>query len=70
MENFFYPVAHIETVRFIIGLAASNGWEVHHLDMKTAFLHGDLKEVVYVSQSEGFVDEGNEHKVYKLKNAL
>ncbi|XP_022558682.2 uncharacterized protein LOC111206341 [Brassica napus] len=69
-EEVFAPVARIETVRFIIGLAASNDWEVHHLDVKTAFLHGDLKEVVYVSQPEGFVIEGSESKVYKLNKAL
>lgn len=52
-EEVFTPVARIETVRFLISLAASNGWEIHHLDVKTAFFHGDLKEVVYVSQPEG-----------------
>lgn len=69
-EEVFAPVARIETVRFIIALAASYGWEVHHLDVKTAFLHGDLKEVVYVTQPEGFVTKGSEDKVYKLKKAL
>ena len=54
-EEVFAPVARIETVRFILSLAASKGWEVHHLDVKTAFLHGDLKEEVYVSQPEGFI---------------
>lgn len=53
-EEVFAPVTRIETVRFLIALAASNGWEIHHLDVKTAFLHGDLKETVYVSQPEGF----------------
>ena len=47
-------MAQIETVRLIIGLAASYGWEIHHLDIKTAFLHGDLKEEVCVTQPEGF----------------
>lgn len=45
-EEVFAPVARIETIHFILALAASNGWEIHHLDVKTAFLHGDLKEVV------------------------
>lgn len=53
-EEVFAPVARIETARFIIALAASRGWEIHHLDVKTAFLHGDLKEDVYVQQPEGF----------------
>lgn len=45
-DEVFAPVARIETVRLIIGIAASYGWEIHHLDVKTAFLHGDLKEEV------------------------
>ena len=69
-EEVFAPVARIETVRFIIALAASRGWEIHHLDVKTAFLNGDLKEVVFVSQPEGFEVKGQEHKVYKLHKAL
>ena len=69
-EEVFAPVARIETVRFIIALAASRGWEIHHLDVKTAFLNGDLKEVVFVSQPEGYEVKGQEHKVYKLHKAL
>ncbi|CAA7058194.1 unnamed protein product [Microthlaspi erraticum] len=69
-EEVFAPVARIETIRFIIALAASQGWEVHHLDVKTAFLHGELKEEVYVSQPDGFVIKGSEDKVYKLHKAL
>lgn len=38
------PVAWIETIRFILALVASNKWEVHHLKVKTAFLHGELKK--------------------------
>ena len=49
-DEVFAPVARIETVRFIISLATSNGWEIHHLDVKTTFLHGELKEDVYVTQ--------------------
>ena len=69
-DEVFAPVARVETIRLIIALAASNGWEVHHLDVKTAFLHGELKEDVFVVQPEGFIIEGQEHKVYKLKKAL
>lgn len=43
---------------------------MHHLDVKTAFLHGELKEVVYVTQPEGFEIKGSENKVYKLNKAL
>lgn len=69
-DEVFAPVARIETIRFILALAASYNWEVHHLDVKTAFLHGELKEIVFVSQPEGFVTKGSENKVYKLNKAL
>ena len=69
-EEVFAPVARIETMRLLVNLAASNGWEIHHLDVKTAFLHGELKETVYVTQPEGFKEKGHEDKVYKLNKAL
>ncbi|KAL1215284.1 Retrovirus-related Pol polyprotein from transposon TNT 1-94 [Cardamine amara subsp. amara] len=69
-DEVFAPVARLETIRLLINLAASNGWEIHHLDVKTAFLHGELKETVYVTQPEGFEEKGCEDKVYKLKKAL
>lgn len=69
-DEVFAPVARLETIRLLINLAATNGWEIHHLDVKTAFLHGELKEVVYVSQPEGFEVKGCEHKVYKLNKEL
>lgn len=69
-EEVFAPVARIEIIRLLIDLAASHGWEIHHLDVKTVFLHGELKETVYVYQPEGFEKEGSEDKVYKLNKAL
>ncbi|GJZ61360.1 zinc finger, CCHC-type containing protein [Tanacetum coccineum] len=51
-DEVFAPVARIETVRLILALAAYHGWQVHHLDVKSAFLQGDLKEEVYVTQPE------------------
>lgn len=69
-EEVFALVARIETVRLLIDLAASHGWEIHHMDVKTAFLHGELKETVYVYQPEGFEKKGSEDKVYKLNKAL
>ncbi|GJR14404.1 ribonuclease H-like domain, reverse transcriptase, RNA-dependent DNA polymerase [Tanacetum coccineum] len=51
-EEVFAPVARMETIRLLLAIAANNKWEVHHLDVKSAFLHGDLKEEVYVTQPE------------------
>lgn len=68
-EN-FAPVARLETVRILLALAAKNGREVYHLDVKSAFLYGDIQEEVYVTQPEGFVKKGQEHLVYKLIKAL
>ena len=66
----FAPVARIETIILLFGIVAENGWEIHHLDVKTSFLHGELTEDVYVSQPEGFEKKGEEHKVFKLSKAL
>ncbi|XP_074351878.1 uncharacterized protein LOC141691029 [Apium graveolens] len=60
----------LETVRLLLALAAKSEWEVHHLDVKSAFMNGKLYEEVYVNQPEGFVKEGQEEKVYKLFKAL
>ncbi|KAI3731762.1 hypothetical protein L1987_62951 [Smallanthus sonchifolius] len=70
MRRCVAPVARIETIRLILALAAKMGWNLYHLDVKAAFLHGELKEDVYVRQPEGYVKKGSEHKVYKLVKAL
>lgn len=66
----FAPVARWDTIRTILALAAIKGWNVFQLDVKSAFLHGELSEVVYVDQPQGYQKKGEEHKVYKLKKAL
>jgi hypothetical protein len=60
----------METVRLLLALAADQSWEVHHMDVKIAFLNGDLQEEVYVQQAPGFVVPGQEHKVLKFCKAL
>ena len=45
-DEVFVPVARLDTVRLLIALAAHEGWEIHHMDVKLAFLNGDLKEEV------------------------
>jgi heterodisulfide reductase subunit B len=53
----------------LLALAAHGGWEVHHMDVKSAFLNGDLTETVFVQQPPGFII-GKGDKVLKLKKAL
>jgi hypothetical protein len=66
----FAPVARMDTVRMIIALAAQKNWIVYQLDVKSAFLHGELHEDVYVDQPKGYEKKGSEHLVYKLHKAL
>lgn len=66
----YAPVARMDTVRMIIALAAQRGWKIFQLGMKSTFLHGELSEDVYVKQPMGYVQKGNEYKVYKLQKAL
>ena len=54
----------------MLAVAAHQGWEVHHMDVKSAFLNGELKEEVYVAQPPGYVVKGAEHKVLRLRKAL
>lgn len=66
----FAPVARWDTIRLILGAAARKRWNVFQLDVKSAFLHGDLQEDVYVDQPPGFETLDEIDKVYKLKKAL
>nr|GEV83748.1 hypothetical protein [Tanacetum cinerariifolium] len=69
-EESFAPVARIEAIRIFIAYAASKNLTVYQMDVKTAFLNGELKEEVYVSQLEGFVDPERPNHVYRLKKAV
>lgn len=69
-EEVYAPVARLETVRLLVALAAQEEWQVHHMDVKSAFLNGELCEDVYVIQPPGYEKEGQEHRVLKLKKAL
>ncbi|KAI5344111.1 hypothetical protein L3X38_011988 [Prunus dulcis] len=66
----FAPVARLDTVRTLVAVAAQRNWNLFQLDVKSAFLNGVLNEEVYVDQPSGFVMQGSEDKVYKLKKAL
>jgi hypothetical protein len=69
-EDVFAPIARMDSVRLLIALAAHHSWEVHHMDVKSAFLNGDLLEEVYVQQPPGYVKTEEEGKVLRLRKAL
>nr|GFD24941.1 retrovirus-related Pol polyprotein from transposon TNT 1-94 [Tanacetum cinerariifolium] len=69
-EESFAPVARLEAIRIFLTSAAHKNMVVYQMDVKTVFLNGNLREEVYVSQPDGFVDPNNPNHVYKLKKAL
>nr|GFB80948.1 retrovirus-related Pol polyprotein from transposon TNT 1-94 [Tanacetum cinerariifolium] len=66
----FAPVDRLEAIRIFLAYAAHKNMAVYQMDVKTAFLNGNLRKEVYVSQPDGFVDSDNPNHVYKLKKAL
>ena len=72
-EEFFdtySPMARLTTIQVLLSLAASHGLLVHQMDVKTAFLNGELKEEIYMDQPDGFVVPGQEGRVCKLLKYL
>ena len=66
----FSPVTRITSIRLLIAIAAIHDLKIHQMDVKTAFLNGDLEEEIYMDQPEGFVEAGQESKVCKLTRSL
>ena len=66
----FAPVARIETIRLVLAIAAQLELNVYQMDVKSAFLNGELKEEVYVEQPREYEVKGKEEKVYRLNKAL
>ncbi|GKF97742.1 retrovirus-related pol polyprotein from transposon TNT 1-94, partial [Tanacetum coccineum] len=69
-DESFALVARVEAIRIFLANAASKNMTIYQIDVKTTFLNDELKEVVYVSQPEGFIDPDHPHHVYRLKKAL
>jgi hypothetical protein len=72
-EDFFDTYSHVArltTIRVLLSLAASHGLIVHQMDVKTAFLNGELDEKIYMQQADGFVVKGQEGKVCRLLKSL
>nr|GEU85945.1 hypothetical protein [Tanacetum cinerariifolium] len=69
-EESFAPIARLEAIRIFLAYTAHKNMIVYQMDVKTVFFNGNLREEVYVSQLDGFVDQDNPNHVYKLKKAL
>ena len=69
-DETFAPVAKMDSICLTLAIAVVQGWEVHQMDVKNAFLHGDLSEEIYMEQPEGFKAKGQENKVIRLRKAL
>nr|GEW47221.1 hypothetical protein [Tanacetum cinerariifolium] len=70
LQKSFAPVARTESIRIFFANAANKNMTIYQMDVKTAFLNGELRKEVYVSQLECFVDLDNPTHVYKLKKSL
>lgn len=66
----YSPMSRITSIRILLAIAAMRNLEVHQMDVKTAFLNGDLDEEIYIEQPEGFVVLGQERKVCRLVKSL
>ncbi|KAL8087732.1 hypothetical protein AgCh_037766 [Apium graveolens] len=69
-DEVFAPVARVDTIRLLTAIAAQNQWKIFQMDVKSTFLNGYLEEEVYIEQPPGYVQKGQEDKVYRLKKAF
>ena len=69
-DQTFSPVVSFESIRSIAAIAAQKGLKLHQMDVKTAFLNGELTEEIYLKQPEGFIEKGYEDYVCKLKRSI
>ena len=66
----YSPVTRISSIHMLIAIAVIHNLEIHQMDVKTAFLNGDLDEEIYMEQPEGFIVPGQEKKVCRLVKSL
>ena len=58
-DKTFAPVEKMDSIRLTLGIASAQGWEVHQMDVKNAFLHGDLSEEIYMEKPHGFTQDSS-----------
>lgn len=69
-DETFSPVVRSESVRSVISLACKEGLKLHQMDVTTAFLNGELEQEIFMKQPQGFVADGQEHLVCRLKKSI
>jgi Reverse transcriptase (RNA-dependent DNA polymerase) len=69
-DETFSPITRLDSIRILLALATLEDWEIHQIDVKTAFLNDDLDEEIYMQQPEGFIAAGQSGKVCRLHKAL
>lgn len=69
-NEMFSPVVKPATIRTVLEVSLARQWPIHQLDVKNAFLHGDLDETIYMQQPPGFVDKQYPHHVFLLRKAI
>eukprot|EP00731_Ephydatia_muelleri_P016374 Em0009g798a len=69
-DETFSPVVRSESIRSVISLACKEGLKLHQMDVTTAFLNGELDQVIYMRQPDGFAADGQEHLVCRLKKSF
>ena len=69
-DETFSPVVMLKSVRILLAVAAALDYEIWQMDVKTAFLNGELEEDIYMQQPKGFIALGQEHMVCKLHKSI
>jgi ATP-binding cassette subfamily B (MDR/TAP) protein 1 len=69
-DEIFSPVVKMSSIQVVLGIAANMDLEIEQLEVKAAFLHGDLEDEIYMEQLEGFMVAGKEHQVCRFKKSL
>ena len=67
-DETFSPIEKMDSIRLALAIVVAKGWEVHQMDVKNAFLHGDLSEEIYMEQPQGFIQDSS--LVCQLKKSL
>ena len=69
-EETFSHVAMLKSIRILLSIATFYDYEIWQMDVKTAFLNGNLEESIYMAQPEGFIEQDHEQRVCKLKRSI